>query len=120
MSTEAKPRFSAGQWVYAVIDYVRYSPGWEDESGNWHNGKDCTVEVSLQKLLVLKVTAHGAWIDYGADRRWLGFRTRKVSETPEAALQQAIERRAYHARKMQERLGQVQRRLEALRSFKVG
>ena len=74
----------------------------------------------MRKLLVLKVTAHGAWIDYGEDRRWLGFRTRKVSETPEAALQQAINRRAYHAQKMQERLEQVQRRLEALRSFKVG
>ena len=120
MSTEAKPRFSVGQTVYDVHDYIRWGPGYRDESGEWRNGSDYTAQVSVRKLLVLKVTAHGAWIDYGEDRRWLGFRTRKVSETPEAALQQAIERRAYHARKMQERLEQVQRRLEALRSFKVG
>ena len=117
MNTETKPRFSEGQWLYAVVDYPRYDPGWMDESGNWNNSKSYTIVVRVQKTLVLKVTARGAWLDYGEERRWVGFGTRKVSETPEEALQQAIKRRAYHLQKEQARLEQVQRRLDALKAF---
>jgi len=119
MSTENKPRFSAGQWVYAVIDYARLTGGGSDESGNWHNGESYTAEVRVQKLLVLKVTPHGAWIDHGEERRWVGFSTKKVHETPAGALANTVARRQFHIKALERKLKEARTRLAALQSFKV-